>query len=819
MKLSQLVPALAAAALAAAVPPALSQATGAAAPQPPPTAEQSEFFEKKIRPVLVAKCYGCHSSKSKEAQGGLLLDTRDGLLRGGKSGKAVVPGDPGKGSLMAALRHQGLKMPPSEKLPEEVVASFEAWIRLGAPDPRTASASPVEGVDLEKGRRFWAFQPVQRPSPPAVKDGSWPRSELDRFVLRGLEAVRLRPVPDAGRSALLRRLSFDLTGLPPTPEQVDYFLKDTAPNALEKAVDQMLGSPQFGERWGRHWLDVARYAESSGKESNVSYPHAWRYRDYVIASLNADKPYDRFVREQLAGDLLPARDDAQRAQQMVATGFLAIGPKSHNQRNLLQFELDLVDEQIDAFSQAFLGLTIACARCHDHKFDPISQADYYALAGIFRSTETCYGTVPVITNLRPSALIELPAGAQAPILVSGGIGQRPVALASQLDQLRQQERELFAEARRARMEGREFDPGIRLLRLRSQIALIEGQLRNYDQEGRVRALAMGVRERFRIFNSPMYSRGEPDQPGEIVPRGTPRVFQTAAAIPSSTSGRRELAEWIASSQNPLTSRVMVNRIWTHLFGQGIVPTVDNFGVMGQRPTNPALLDYLASRFVEQGWSMKKLIREIVLSRTYGMSGRHDPANYAIDPDNQHLWRVSPRRLAAEEIRDAMLAASGRLDLRAPGGSAVALSGEGLARQASRRSFDEAASGMRSVYLSIVRDQLSEPLAAFDFAHPGQVTGKRDTTSTPTQALYLMNSPLVIGFADTFALRLSKEASRPEEQVRRAYVLAFGRQPTAGETAAALRYLGAVAPDAQPGLATLSSFCHALFLSAEFRHLE
>ncbi len=384
------------------------------------TPEQFAFFEKNIRPVLVKECYSCHATTAKKVRGGLTLDTREGVRHGGETGPAIVLGDAKKSLLIKALRHvhEPLKMPPKKKLPDEVIANFEKWIAMGAPDPRDGAGKVAKNeIDVEKGRRFWSFQPPKK-TIPAVKDVAWPRGPIDKFVLAGLEAKGLRPVADADPRALIRRIAFDLTGLPPSPEEVEAFVKKRAagePGALEAIVDRLLASPAFGERWGRHWLDVARYGESSGRAANFAYPHAWRYRDYVIKSFHADKPYNQFVREQLAGDLLPAKDDRQKAELLVATGFLAIGPKSHDERNRRQFQMDVADEQIDVTFQAFQGLTVACARCHDHKFDPIPQRDYYALAGIFRSTETCYGTIRLLQSNHPSPLLTLPKDAGATV--------------------------------------------------------------------------------------------------------------------------------------------------------------------------------------------------------------------------------------------------------------------------------------------------------------------------------------------------------------------------------------------------------------------
>ncbi len=412
----------------------------------PPTPEQIAFFEKSIRPVLVKECYSCHATTAKKIRGGLTLDTRKGLRDGGETGPALVPGDPKKSLLIKALKHtqDDLKMPPKKKLAAELVADFEKWIAMGAPDPRDGSVKIAKNeIDIEKGRKFWSFQPPQKKTPRPVKDAAWPRSTIDRFLLAGLEAKGLRPVADADPRTLIRRVYFDLTGLPPAPTEVEDFVKKYAVRpqpALEGVVDRLLASAQYGERWGRHWLDVARYAESSGRTNNFSYPHAWRYRDYVIAAFNADKPYDQFVREQLAGDLLHAKDDVQKTQFLTATGFLAIGPKAHDERNYRQFRMDVADEQIDATFQAFQGLTVACARCHDHKFDPIPQKDYYTLAGIFSSTETCYGTIRIFLNSHPSSLVTLPKNGGARAGVEPLTKERRSSIERQISDLRDQMR-------------------------------------------------------------------------------------------------------------------------------------------------------------------------------------------------------------------------------------------------------------------------------------------------------------------------------------------------------------------------------------------
>ncbi|MFM7150292.1 MAG: DUF1549 domain-containing protein, partial [Gemmataceae bacterium] len=614
------------------------------------SAEGIAFFEKHIRPVLVAECFSCHSTeKGNKIRGGLALDTREGMRKGGDTGAILVPGQPGRSPILQALRHASpkLAMPPKKKLSEDVVANFERWIRMGAPDPRgeALASAPKHEIDIEKGRSFWAFQPPRKTAPPVVKNTAWPRNDVDKFLLASLEARGLSPVGDADRHTLIRRVTFDLIGLPPTREEVEAFVKDPSPDAeaLAKVVDRLLEKPQFGERWGRHWLDVARYAETSGKQVNFNYPHAWRYRDWVIASFNADKPYDRFIQEQLAGDLLPARDARERASQQVATGFLAIGSKPHNERNARQFEMDVVDEQIDATTQAFMGLTVACARCHDHKFDPISMKDYYALAGIFRSTQACYGTIPLIQNAHPSSLIALaPESGQPASLAPLTDGER-TQIQRQIDRLKEQREEL-------RKDGKLFGSPQGIFTT-ARMATLQSRLDSYETDGTPKLQAMGVRERTFPRNSPIYARGEVDKAGETVPRGMVQVVSlTPAPTIQKGSGRKELAEWIASADNPLTARVMANRTWLWLFGQGIVGSPDNFGSTGRSPSHPELLDHLAIWFTENGWSVKKLVRHLVLSRAYQLASTHSEANFEVDPDNTLLWRMSKRRLEAEAIR-------------------------------------------------------------------------------------------------------------------------------------------------------------------------
>ena len=726
-----------------------------------------------------------------------------------------MPGNPDESLLIRAIRYRDeeLRMPPKAKLPDAVIADFEAWVKMGAPDPRTGPTSR-RGAPFDRSREGAGVLvvPSAEEVGPAGREAGGLAARRHRPVPpRGARIPRARPGRRRRPAEAPRRVTFDLIGLPPTPEELDAFVRDDSPDAFANVVDRLLASPRFGERWGRHWLDVARFAESSGK-TNFTYPQAWRYRDWAIASFNADKPYDQFVREQIAGDLLPADDDRKRADQIIATGFLALGSKAHDAENRGQFVLDVVDEQIEATTRAFLGLTVACARCHDHKMDPIPQRDYYALSGIFRSTQTCSGTLAgVFPNFNASPLIELPPGAGVPPAVPALTAGQRAAMEDRLAALvRERDSIPPGEANRDRLR-----------RANSMLATLRYRLLIDRPGGTPRTFAMGVRERDEAVDSPLYVRGELDQPGEVVPRGLVRVLcaETPAPI-AAGSGRRELADWLASPANPLTARVIVNRVWLHLFGRGLVPTPDNFGAAGQRPSHPELLDTLAVDFMADGWSIKRLIRRIVLSRAYGLDSSHDPHNFEADPDNALVWRMSKRRLEAEALRDALLFVSGRLAPEPPVGSAVARTGEGLALFLRVAGLD-ASDPHRSVYLPVVRDGVLESLALFDFADPSLVTGERATTTGPAQALYFMNGPFVSRQAEALAERVRAVEGDDAQRVDRAYRLALARPPTAGGAGPRPR----VPPrfcrtrgGTDPARAAWSAFCQALFASAEFRYL-
>lgn len=805
------------------------------------TADQLNFFEKNIRPALVQHCYKCHSEEAAKIKGGLTVDTKHGLALGGESGHpGVTPGNLAESSIYEAILWQNpdTQMPPKQKLPEDVIANFRKWIEMGAPDPREQKVANAAGgkrvINMDEGRKHWSFQKPVKQTPPAVVTSGWARTDIDRFILAKMEENKLRPVRDADRPTLIRRIAFDLTGLPPTPDEVKAFVADNSPDAVMRVIDMYLDSERYGERWARHWLDVARYGESSGKEVNVLYPHAWRYRDYVVESFKKDKPYDQFLKEQIAGDLMKFDGKRDQAEKIVATGFLAIGSKGHNNRDRRQFAMDLVDEQIDAMSQSMLGLTLACARCHDHKFDPVTQRDYYALAGIFLSSETLFGTYSQLQNNNSTALIELDRDADQ-------ISALAKISTTEVDLLKKRYTDASTTASNIRDQVRNMSAGDRerqnaqsFLRIRSSFDRAESMKADLDmfhEDGTPRTLAMGVLDRERPINSPILVRGDIKQPGEITPRGLVEVL-CAKGEPlniSQGSGRLDLAYWIASKDNPLTARVMANRVWLKLMGQGLVVTPDNFGTMGQKPTHPELLDHLAVSFMGNGWSVKKLIRKIMLSRAYQMGSAHDAANYAMDPDNKLLWRMSQRRLDAEAIRDAMLSVSGMLNFYPVDGSPVARAGEGREGIINLlRETNSTPQTCRSIYLPLIRDQIPEFLSVFDFPDASLVNGDRDTTNVPSQSLFLMNNPQVQATADAFAIRIGQHKGTPQENLSYAYQLAFGREPTPQEKQAIANFWTRFPQEAAKNknipkdkisALALSTFCQGLFASAEFRYLN
>ncbi len=763
------------------------------------SSQEVEFFEKKIRPLLVERCHKCHAGT--KVKGGLRLDSGEAVLRGGESGPAVISGKPDESRLMQAVRHQsGMAMPPDGKLAEKQIADLAVWIKAGARWPGatlTVAAGSTEPDSIPiapratftpEEKNFWAYQPVRDPAPPAVKNEASIKSPVDRFVLTKLDELGLAPAPPADKLNLLRRVTFDLTGLPPTPEEVDAFLKDDTPQAFEKVVNRLLDSPHYGERWGRHWLDVVRYAETTANDANAVMRYAWRYRNYVIDAFNRDLPYDQFLIEQLAGDLLPPTDSVEtNTRRIIATGFLMIGPKALAETDKEQSRLDIVDDQIDVTSRAMLGLTIACARCHDHKFDAIRTVDYYALAGIFRSTE------PFQNEIRNATMWwEFP--------VPQGEGQEPIVVMAP--------KETLPRNLRVHLRGNRFTLGQTVPR------------------GFVQILASGAASAPR-------PNATADQ---VAVDQSPRADAARLADSVTSSGRLELTQWMASRQNPLTARVMVNRIWQHHFGRGLVATSDNFGVRGERPSHPELLDWLAARFVESGWSVKAMHRLMVLSSTYQQGGLSSALAQQADPDRRWLSSFPRRRLSAEELRDAMLVVSGKLD-RVPGTNE---SGEYLVSKAenigamilpNRLAADDplyTTFAKRSIYLPVVRNILPDVLALFDAADPNGVTAVRNETTVASQSLFLLNSPFVREQAKQFAQRLLAEEKLTDEQrIERAHGLALGRKPSLGELAQAREYLSAylnaqaaqARPEAERRLSAWQSYCQLLLCENEFLYLE
>lgn len=728
------------------------------------TPDQRAFFEQKIRPVLVKQCYECHSQTSKKLGGKLLLDAPSEMIAGGESGPAVIPGKPDESLIVQAVRYDGLEMPPKKRLPDHIVNDFVEWVKMGAPDPRT---EPPKIAKKAPQQPLWSLQLISDPKPPSVKNASWPRQSLDAFVLAKIEQNGLTPAPDAAAATLKRRLSFDITGLPPSDSSE---MSDPS-----DYVDALLNSPHFGEKWGRHWLDVARYAESNGNDGlsrNPSFPHAWRYRDYVIRVFNEDVPYDRFIAEQIAGDLLPADSPAQRDRQLIATGLLALGAKPAKAMNE-NFEMDVIADQINVIGSGILGLSVGCARCHDHKTDPIPTRDYYALAGIFKSSETMWGaaahqglTAPQtpLHELQATAKV-LPRAELEPI-IKANPPHRPPAKPS------------FKYAADA-------------------------------------PLAMGLREAKKIEDCKLNIDGESKKLGAAIPRGFLSACGGGTVTDLKQSGRLELAKWLASPRNPLTARVFVNRVWLQLFGEGLVTTPNDFGLSGERPTHPELLDHLATGFMHEGWSIKKLIRTIVLSRTYQMASRSGDAPWL----SHHLRR----RLDAETIRDTMLAATGDLNPQPASGSLIQHRDVLINELPSLHQ----PSTQRSIYLLMLRNSMPPELTPFNLPDATTVLDKRDSSALATQSLYLLNNAFIIEQSRRFASRLLQSGSEAEKRITKAYRDALGRDATAAELQRGLDFtreadsmlVSTQTDHPRRELDTWAAFCQALLASNELRYVD
>jgi Protein of unknown function (DUF1549)/Protein of unknown function (DUF1553)/Planctomycete cytochrome C len=774
--------------------------------EPSAASLHAEFFENKVRPLLVRRCFKCHSGK--KPKGNLRLDSRAAMLHGGDSGPAIKPGSPEKSLLVSAVNYRDLEMPPGGKLSAREIAVLTRWVKLGAPWPNdrpTRVARNVEFKITKQDRNYWAFRPVARPPLPVVRNAAWVRNPIDAFILAKLEKQGLQPNPPANRRELIRRLYFDLIGLPPTPEEVVAFLADRSPNAYEKIVDRLLARKEYGERWGRHWLDVVRFGQTNGYERDDEKPNAWRYRDYVIRAFNDDKPYDRFIREQLAGDEL---DDVS-AETIIATGYYRLGVWDDEPDDKRRALYDELDEVVRTTGAAFLGLTVGCARCHNHMFDPIPQRDYYRFAAVFRNVLP-YGRDKKETHW------EINRDAVLTPLRETELG-------------RQWERRIRALLkRRVQVKARlavlgKDDPERK--KLDAELAVLNNQSLSPPMALSVREPGTYVEPTFVLI------RGEPTRRGEEVQPGVPAVLGGNDLLPrppkpkpssvlqrlrekglKPTSGRRRaLADWIASRRNPLTARVMVNRIWQHHFGRGIVRTANNFGKAGVPPTHPVLLDWLAAEFMGQrrtgsvsdrssgthnrrAWSIKAMHRLIVTSNAYRISSRADreTASYA-DPGNDLFWRQNMRRLDAESLRDAILFTSGRLNPAMRGrGLFPALSKEVLATQSRPGSgwghSDDRERCRRSVYIYIKRTLMVPLLEVFDYTNTAEPLGVRPVTTVAPQALMLLNGRFLREQSQALAERLMRDRQTDKERITRLFQLCLQRPPTEAERRIATKLL-------------------------------
>ncbi|MDZ4686258.1 MAG: PSD1 and planctomycete cytochrome C domain-containing protein [Planctomycetaceae bacterium] len=734
--------------------------------------DDERFFREKIEPVLKARCYECHSAQADEVEAGLRLDSRAGLLRGGDTGAAVVVGKSRDSLLIAALRHeQGLAMPPDEpRLSDQIIADFVRWIDRGVVDPRPDTGPTTESDTLRAARQHWAFQPVQKRPPPSVENVTWPQSAIDAFILSELEARGWQPAPPAGREELIRRVTFDLWGLPPTPDAIDEFLRDVSPEAYERLVDRLLGSPHYGERMAQQWLDVVRFAETEGYEYDRHLPDAWRYRDYVIAAFNGDKPFDRFLQEQIAGDEL----DPENEECLTASIFHRLGPVRRNAGNpdIALSRNEVLTERTDILGAAVLGLTVGCARCHNHKLEPISQRDYYRLQAYFAATDE--HNISLTSPEEQQAWDRETAKVKTEIdrlkqAAKAAMGSEQTRLTDQIDALEDQ--------------------------LPAPLATIPSTRNDPNQTTPIHVLRRGVWE----------LKGERVGPRPLSVLVADDLPEHAPEVPQP---RTQLARWLTAADHPLTSRVIVNRLWQHHFGVGLVKTANDFGVRGERPSHPALLDWLAATLLENGGSLKALHRSIVLSQTYRQSSRSPSAtDYAgSDPENRLLWRFSRRRLTAEETRDAMLAVSGRLNSRVGGPSVMVPVDPELVALLYKPSqwqvtADPREHDRRSIYL-IAKRNLRLPFFDNLDAPPLQTScARRESSTHAPQALELLNGTLSNDLAKAFARRLMETDGDPAQLVDHGYRLALGRLPTEVERTASLKFVRE-----QP----LSEFALALF---------
>ncbi len=777
------------------------------------TDEELAFFENKIRPVLIKYCYECHSQESKELGGNLLVDSRPGLIKGGDTEPPIVPGDPNSSLLIRAIRQTDpdLKMPPDGTLAAHEIAALERWVSIRAPDPRTSDTvairKPKSSIDWDKARDFWSLKPLVPPPVPLVKDKTWAANDIDRFVLAKNEGAGLQPAPDADRPALLRRVTYDLIGLPPTPDEITAFEADTAPDAFPKVVERLLQSKQYGERWGRHWLDVVRYSDSAGDNSDFPIPQMYRYRNWVIDAFNRDLPYDQFVREQLAGDLLGGTPEESR-ERLIATGYIANARRFGSRVDDYPQHLT-IEETIVILGRTFLGTTMNCARCHNHKFDPLTADDYYGLYGIFSSTRYPW----------PGIELEQKQRDLIPLI--------PEAEAERINRARKQKQmELDAQVQHLEAEHKSA-PEDRRNELKKQIDEALKKAQQHANSPVPYELAYAVAESSKIEDAAIQQKGDPAKLGAIVPRHFLTVLN-GARLPDEdrSSGRLQLANWIVEPSNPLTARVMVNRIWLYHFGKGLVATPNDFGRQGKAPANPELLDHLATQFMANSWSIKSMHRQIVLSRTYRLSGQRDERAQELDPTNELLSAFPRNRLDAESIRDTMLQLGGQLDSSPGGPHPFPPQSEWKFTQ--HNPFKAVyESNRRSVYLMTQRIQRHPYLAIFDGPDPSTSTPLRLNSTTPLQALYLLNDAFVHQQAAGLEKRIRTERSTTPERLDLAYLLILGRKPSTEDSEAAARFLtdvqqqlaSAKVSDEQTESQSWQALIRAMFRLNEFVYID
>nr|AEH26462.1 hypothetical protein [uncultured Acidobacteria bacterium A2] len=791
-----------------------------------------EFFETKVRPVLAEQCLRCHDEK--KHKGNLRLDSRAAILAGGDQGPALVPGEPEKSLLVKAIHYANaeLRMPPNKKLPPEHIKNLEQWVKMGAPWPGDSKEVTVARKgDKEittSDRGYWAYRPLKRPAVPEVTDKKWVANPIDAFIRAKLQAANLEPNGPAGRRELVRRVYYDVLGLPPTPAEVDAFVNDSSPQAWENLVDRLLASPQYGEKWGRHWLDLVRFAETNGYERDGPKENVWRYRDYVIQAFNKDKPFDRFILEQLAGDELPDAD----VETLTATGFYRLGLWDDEPVDRVQAYYDGLDDVVSTTSQVFLGLTMGCARCHAHKIDPVQNADYYRLLAFFHNLKHGNTQVPIASEA------ERKAHQQRLDQHKGELDRLEKAIAVHeqkiYDSLSNPEKD-DSKDRRTRD---------RLIAERSRKVLAPDEFKDYQakkteldtlKKTKLPGLpsVLGAEENGKqVPETFVLVRGNAHVKGTQVEPGFPTVLTSAetkvpafAAMPSTSGRRLVLAKWIASGDNPLTARVIANRLWQHHFGRGIVESANDFGKAGTPPTHPELLDWLASETVAQGWRLKTMHKLILMSNTYRMSSTGNPKALAKDPTNRLFWRFDMRRLTAEEVRDSILAVTGTLNLKMHGPSIYpVLPREALATASNpaaawgKSSLEEAA--RRSVYVYVKRSLRPPILMNFDAPDTDSSAAVRFTTTVPTQALGLLNSQFAGEQAALLAKRLDKEAKSTADKVTLAIRLTTGRLPATQEVIEDVKLIESL--QKEEGLSAqraLEDYCLMILNTNEFIYLD